>query len=248
MLAFDICIKLNLVFSKWILYYIINIIAGNDYVNLFDLTYDAINAIKKKDLVDYIEKMKGKVVADNQIQNLYSEIANLSDNVKSLVSTNKRLTSELTVLKNVNIILENRIVNLEKQLLKNEQYGRHNNVEISGISNQLQDQDLEENIIKMCKDSDINIPHMDIEACHRLPLGRNLTNTTKRVIVKFVNRKRSEAMLQQKKDINSKNKVFVTHSLCPYYRFLWGKSKDLQRKGRISQVFLSRSCCDNKSH
>lgn len=30
----------------------------------FDLTYDAINAIKKKDLVDYIEKIKGKVVAD----------------------------------------------------------------------------------------------------------------------------------------------------------------------------------------
>ena len=102
--------------------------ASNDYVNLFYLTSDAINAIKKKDLVDYIEKMKGKVVADNKIQNLCSEIANLSDNVKSLVSTNERLTSELTVVKNVNNILENRIVNLEKQLSKNEQYGRRNNV------------------------------------------------------------------------------------------------------------------------
>ena len=78
---------------------------------------------------------------------------------------------------------------------------------------------------------------MDIEGCHRLPLGRNTTSTTKRVIVKFVNRKHSEAMLQRKKDINSKNKVFVTHSLCPYYCFLWGKCKDLQRKDRISQVF-----------
>ena len=38
--------------------------AGNDYVNLFDLTYDAIDVIKTKDLVDYIEKRKGKVVAD----------------------------------------------------------------------------------------------------------------------------------------------------------------------------------------
>ena len=52
--------------------------AGKDYVNLFYLNYDANNAIKKKDLVDYIEKMKGKVVADNQIQNLCNEIANLS--------------------------------------------------------------------------------------------------------------------------------------------------------------------------
>ena len=70
----------------------------------------------------------------------------ISDNVKILVNTNERLTSELTVVKNVNNILENRIVNLEKQLSKNEQYGRRNNIEISGISNQIPDQDLEENI------------------------------------------------------------------------------------------------------
>ena len=44
--------------------------AGKYYVNLFYLTYDAINAIKKKDLVDDVQKMKGKVVADNHIQNL----------------------------------------------------------------------------------------------------------------------------------------------------------------------------------
>ena len=48
---------------------------------------------------------------------------------------------------------------------------------------------------------------MDIEGCHRLPICRNTTKTTKRVIVKFVNRKHSEAMLQLKKDINFKNKV-----------------------------------------
>ena len=115
--------------------------AGNDYVNLFYFTYDAINAIKKKDLVDYIEKMKGKVVADNQILNLCSKILDLSENVKSLVSTNERLTN----------ILENRIVNLKKQLSKNEQYGRRNNVEISGVLNEIPDQDLEENITKICR-------------------------------------------------------------------------------------------------
>ena len=110
-------------------------------------------------------------------------------------------TNELTIVKKVNNILENRIVNLEKQLSKNEQYDRRNNVEISGISNQIPDRDLEENVVNICKDSDINISPMDIEGCHRLPLGRNSTNTTERVIVKFVNRKHSEAMLQRKKKI-----------------------------------------------
>ena len=173
--------------------------AGKEYVNFFYLICDAINMIKKKDLVDYIEKMKGKVVADNHIQNLCNEIANLSDKVKNLVRTNERLTSELSVVRNVNNILENKIINLEEQLSKNEQYGHCNNVKIPVISNDISDQDLEENIVKICKELDINISPMDIEGCHRLPLGRNSTNTAKRVILKFVNRKHSEAMLQWKK-------------------------------------------------
>ena len=117
------------------------------------------------------------------------------------MSTNEGLTSELTVVKNVNSILEIRVVNLEKQLSKNEQYGGRSNVEMSGISNQIPDHDLEGNIIKICKDSDINISLMDIEGCHRLPIGRNTTNTMKRVILKFVNQKHSEAMLQRKKTL-----------------------------------------------
>ena len=120
-------------------------------------------------------------------------------------------------MNNVNNVLENKIVNLEEQPSNNEQYHRPNNVEISGISNQIPDQDLEENI-KICRDLDINMSPMDTKGCHRLPLGRNYTNTTKPVVM-------------------SKNKVFVTHSSCPYYQFLWGKCKDLQRKGRISHIF-----------
>ena len=73
------------------------------------------------------------------------------------MSTNERFTSELMVGKNVNNIFKNRIINLEKRLLKNERYGPQNNVEISGISNEISDQDLAENIIKICKDSGISI-------------------------------------------------------------------------------------------
>ena len=43
-------------------------------------------------------------------------------------------------------------------------HGRWNNVEIAGVSNEIPNQDLE-NIIKICEDSDINIPHMDTEGC-----------------------------------------------------------------------------------
>ena len=77
----------------------------------------------------------------------------------------------------------------------------------------------------------------DIEGCHRLPLGRNSTTDNKRVIAKVVNRKHSELMLRSNKSISSKSKVYITHSLCPYYRYIWGKYKDLQRKVKLSQVF-----------
>ena len=87
---------------------------GNDYVNLFYLAYDAFNAINKKGLFDYIEKMKAKVFAVKQLQNLSSETENLSENVKSIVNTNERLTNELVVVKNIKNILENRVANLEK--------------------------------------------------------------------------------------------------------------------------------------
>ena len=34
----------------------------NNFVNLFSLSYDAINGMKNKDLVGHIENLKGKVV------------------------------------------------------------------------------------------------------------------------------------------------------------------------------------------
>ena len=70
-----------------------------------------------------------------------------------------------------------------------------------------------------------------------MPQGRNSTTDNKRVIVKFVNRKHSELMLRSKKSISSESKVYISHSLCLYYRYIWGKCKDLQKKGKVSQVF-----------
>ena len=131
---------------------------------------------------------------------------------------NEKLSSELLIAGNVNQNLQNRIVNLEKQQSKSEQYNRCNNDEISEISNELSDQNLEETVI--LKDFGIEVNLLDIQGCHRVPFGRNATNTTKRVMVKLVNRKHSEATLQLKKDINKKSKVFFNRSLCPYYRFL----------------------------
>ena len=177
--------------------------AENSFVNLFSLLYDAINGMKKKDLVDHIENLKGEIGVGNNIQGLFNQISKLSENVDRLVTANDKLNSELLIVRNVSQNLQNRIINLEKQQFKSEQYNRCNNAEISGISNEISDQNLKEIVIE-------------------LPLGRNAISTNKSVNVKFVNRKHSEAMLQRKKDIIKKNKMFASHWLCPYCQFFMG--------------------------
>ena len=140
-------------------------------------------------------------------------------------------------MKKVNTLLERRATELEKSQAKVEQYGRRNNVEITGIPHEVLDNNLESKVIDISKDAGIEIGHIDIEGCHQLLLSRNNTGGTKRVIVKFVNRKHSEDILRLEEIISSRSRVFISNSMCPYYRYLWGKCKYLQGRGIFNQFF-----------
>ena len=137
--------------------------AENNFVNLFGLLYDAINGMKKKNLVDHIENLKVKVVIGNNIQGLFNQISKLSQNVDYLVTANEKLNSELLIVRNASQNLQNRIMNLEIQQFKSEQYNRRNIVEISGILNEVSDKNIEEITIGICKDFGIDVNPLDIE-------------------------------------------------------------------------------------
>ena len=201
--------------------------------NLLELSFNEINAMKKKDLVSEIEKLKGKVVVDNNIKNLCDQVPCFSGNLAKLMESNEKLSSQFIVVKKVNTLLEKRVIESEKSLAKAEQYCRRNNVEISGIPYGILDNNLEDKVIDICKDAGIEIGHMNIEGCHRLPLSRNNSGGTKRVIVNFVNRKRSEDVLRLK-IVSSRSQVFTSNSLCPYYRYLWGNCKNEASSIRFS--------------
>ena len=51
---------------------------------LFNSSYDQINAMKKKDLVNHIENLKGKVTVDATIKKLCDELSQLSTSIKIL--------------------------------------------------------------------------------------------------------------------------------------------------------------------
>ena len=136
--------------------------AETNFVKLLSLSHDAINGMKKIDLLDHIENLKGKVVVGNDIQGLFNQISKLLESVDRLMTANEKLNSEFLIVRGVNQNLQNRIINLEKQQSKSEQYNRRNNVEISGISNEVSDQNLEQTIIGICKDSGIEVNLLDI--------------------------------------------------------------------------------------
>ena len=94
---------------------------GND-VNLLEMSYDDINSMRKKDLVEQIAKMKGKVIFDSYVKDLCNQIEKLTESLNQVTAANEKITSELVIVKNVNVNLENQIVNLEKLKAKAEQY------------------------------------------------------------------------------------------------------------------------------
>ena len=86
---------------------------------------------------------------------------------KSKASQDKRLDGQF-----------NRIIELETDLGKLNQYGRRNNLELTGIPETVEQDDLEEKVIEILKEIDINVKSRDIEACHRIgkPVGGNKFN------------------------------------------------------------------------
>ena len=86
---------------------------GND-VNLLEIPYDDINRMRKNDLVEKIEKMKGKVIFESHVKDLCDHIEKLIESLNQVTAANEKISSELVIVKNVNVNLENRIVNLEK--------------------------------------------------------------------------------------------------------------------------------------
>ena len=146
--------------------------------NLFELSFDEINAMKKKELVSKIEKLKGKVIVDNNIKNLCDQVSRLSENLAKLMESNKK---QFIVVKKVNNLLQKGVTEIEKSQAKVEQYSRRNNVEISGIPHEILNNNLEDKVINIFKDSGIEIGHLDIEGCHQLPLSRNNSGGTKSV-------------------------------------------------------------------
>ena len=90
-----------------------------------------------------------------------------------------------------------------------EQYGRRNNIVISGIPDSVDINHLEESVTEILSDIDVKVTSNDIEACHRIGKKNNRIYSTK-TIIRFVNRKHAKKALFNKKKLSRNHK---NHSL-----------------------------------
>ena len=113
--------------------------SGNGDQNLFDLSENAVNQLKKPELVKKILGLKGRVTVNKDICGLCDQIKNLIETVYELLDKHEQLNSELLVCKSVNKHLEEKVAKLEKAQAISEQYSWRNNIDLAGIPNSIRD-------------------------------------------------------------------------------------------------------------
>ena len=122
---------------------------------------------KKLSLKDAIANLQSDL--SEKITNLTTEVRSTKDDVINLKDVIiKRLQDENELLRKKSNKLENKVVSLESSINQVKQYGRRNNIVISGIPDGISDNDLGSTVFDIMKDVDVDINSSDIKACHRI--------------------------------------------------------------------------------
>ena len=154
----------------------------------------------------------------------------LSDAVNKIEKFDEKMASlqaEVSICKTVNLSLKRRLNQLE-------QYGRRDNIEISGVPENCQD--LQGKTLILLNKINVGVSSSDIVACH--PLKRKGT-----IIVRFLNRKTAEKAIKQRKllkDLDARDvwggtnaNTYLNFNLSPEYMKLRWYSKKLKAANQI---------------
>ena len=162
-------------------------------------------------------------------------------NLKDIVI--KELQLENQRLRNKVSDLQKKIYSSEEKTNSLEQYGRRNNIEITGIPESEENEKLEETVVEVLKKIDLNVSNNDIEACHRLGKQKNKLRKT---IIRFVNRKFAKKALLNRKGLKhadtsslglDSHKVFINENLTRANSKTAFHSRSLERNSLIDKCY-----------
>ena len=130
---------------------------------------------------------------------------------------------------------------LETSVARLDQYGRRENIEISGIPNTVSNQQLEGEVINILQQ--IGLTHMDsysIVGCHRIS-GKD-RHGNKNTIVRFLHRKDAIDALKRRKTLSRceslrfKN-LWMSENLCPAFKSVFDSLETLKKQGTVSKYW-----------
>ena len=98
-------------------------------------------------------------------KNLTSRFDGLGNHLLNLQVKNKCLRKKFNVL-------ESKILILESDHKSIKQYGRRNNIEITGTSGSFLDQNLKEKVVNILNEISVDVSPKDIEACHHVGVSK----------------------------------------------------------------------------
>ena len=161
-----------------------------------------------------------------------------------LETTNENFKNELDSFRIKMEILTAKVNQIESDLHKLNQYGRRNNIELIGVPNWIHPKDLEGEIINFLKKMGLDgLTANEIEGCHWMKIEGE---ENRRVIVRFVNRKRAEECILKRKNINSfsqkKNTYWIEENICPAYRNILDKCETLKDINKIDSFWFYKGC------
>ena len=121
-------------------------------------------------VIDYHNKF------DTALNNMNSELLGLKNKFT-------KLESDLEISRNVNNKLVDQVTKLEWKSWESKQYSKRECIEISGISQSIEQLDLEKTLLNVFDKIDAPVDPQTIEACHSLKSDDN--GRSNKVIVKF---------------------------------------------------------------
>ena len=188
-----------------------------------------------------------KVTDDEIILNLIENIAILEKKVgeinserNNLYSNISRLERKVISLDKYNNIFSESLTAIEKEISLLAQYGRRESIEILGIPSEVENDFLEENVIRILNNIGLEINSYDIVAVHRLNDTKYRSrNSPPSTIVRFVNRKHAFQALLNKRKLKScgLNNLFIIENLCPVFKTLFEKCRKLKYENIVKYVW-----------
>ena len=151
-------------------------------------------------------------------------LVNLEQNITNFINSVKTEPKEeinnlkaviIKQLQDKNVILRDRCSKLVQKLVEFEcstnnikQYGRRNNIIISGIPDSVDNNQLEDSVTEILTNINVNVKSNDVEACHRIGKKDSRIGSTK-TIIRFVNRKHTKQALYNKKKLSPVKKKYT---------------------------------------